>query len=331
VAGPAFTRFTVSPQRGVDAGRVARQARNLQIRLNLKTAPIIQTSQGRITIDVQREQREFIAYSAVRPLLAGDGGARVLAGIDLHGVPWFADLAAPESAHILVAGTSGSGKTQWLATAIASLIDTNTSATLRLVLVDPKRNAFPDLKESGFLWKSNSLLYPPEHDVVGALEELIEEMESRYARFEPARAQDLAEYAARTGETLPRIVCVFDEYADLMLGSKAQRSALENAVMRLGQKARAAGIHLIVATQRPSRDVVSGILRANLPCRVALRVTEALESRLVLDNRGGAELLLGSGDLLFLAQSDPVRLQAPYLSPEERAAVFEGQRVLRQG
>ena len=326
VTGPAFVRFTVNPRRGIDVKRIARQGANLQVRMNLARAPIIQTNAGHLTIDVQRADREFVPFSSIRELLPAldraAGNARMLAGIDLFGHPWFADLAAPESTHALVAGTSGSGKTLWLTTALASLILTNTPATLRLVLIDPKRNAFPEMKHSPFLWTPDSLLYPPEHDAIHAFEELIEEMERRYRLFESARAQHLAEYVARTGNGLPRIVCLCDEYADLVMANRKMRDEIERGISRLGQKARAAGIHLIIATQRPSRDVVSGTLKSNLPCRIALRVTDSIESRIILD-RTGAELLLGSGDLLFLTVGDPVRLQSPFLSQEERESLFE--------
>jgi DNA segregation ATPase FtsK/SpoIIIE-like protein len=165
------------------------------------------------------------------------------------------------------------------------------------------------------------LLHPPDDDVIAALHELIEEMERRYRLFEKARADHLSGYVTKTGEPLPRIVCVCDEYADLIMASRKSREELETAVMRLGQKARAAGIHLILATQRPSRTVVTGVLKANMPCRVALRVAEALESRIILD-RKGAENLLGWGDLLFSTGAEPLRLQSPYLDEQERRRVF---------
>ncbi len=314
LVGPAFVRYVVEPARRVSVKQVMNQGVNVQVRLGLARPPLIHLVEGRVAVDVERHDRETVLFSQVRGLLpqpdSATGNARLLAGIDFDGRPRFVDLN--ENPHILVGGTTGSGKTEWLRSAIASLAATNTPQTLRLMLIDPKRNAFADLKGSPFLCEPVGLLYPPDDDVIRALLEMVQEMERRYLLFEKEHADHLPEYVSRTGESLPRIVSVCDEFADLVMTSRRTREELETTVMRLGQKARAAGIHLILATQRPSRTVVTGVLKANLPCRVALRVTEALESRIILDRRG-AENLLGRGDLLLSTGGDPVRLQSPFL------------------
>jgi S-DNA-T family DNA segregation ATPase FtsK/SpoIIIE len=148
---------------------------------------------------------------------------------------------------------------------------------------------------------------------------LVDEMENRYRAFQAAGVDHLAEMQ-RSGARLPRIVCICDEYADLLF---AGRKEIEERIRRLGQKARAAGIHLVLAVQQPSREIVKGALQANIPARVGLRVTSRIESNMLLD-RGGAEDLLGNGDLLFKDIGDPVRLQGLYLPPDERRAVFGG-------
>ena len=325
VAGPAFVRYFVEPARGVAAGKVMRQGLNLQTRLRLAHAPLIDIVDGRIAVDVQRADREFVPFRDVRPSLGlfhpRSGSSRALAGVDLAGQPVFADFALPENAHALVAGVAGSGKTEWLRSALASLILSNTPETLRLVLIDPKRNAFPELARSAFLWAPDTFLCPPAHEVIPVLEALVEEMENRFELFEDVRADDLEAFALRSGQRLPRLFCFCDEFADLLLADKRARGVIETTVNRLGQKARAAGIHLVFATQRPSRNVISGILKANMPCRVALRVTDALESRIILDG-GGAENLLGRGDLLFSSASGRVRLQSPYLEDADRQSIF---------
>ena len=326
LVGPAFVRFHVEPARRVGVRKLCQQGLNLQVRLHIPRQPLIHLENGRIAVDVQRDDREAVPFSQVAGMLpaptGGAGNPRLLAGIDFAGEPRFADFSEPLSAHILVGGTSGSGKTEWLRAAIASLLSTNTPDSLRLVLVDPKRNAFADLRGSPFLLEGFGLLYPPEDDVVAALAGLAAEMERRYKLFEQAAGcTDAGEYLRRTGELLPRIVCVCDEYADVIFGNPRAREDVERVVRRLGQKARAAGVHLVLATQRPSRSVVTGVIKANLPCRVALRVTDGLESRMILE-RAGAENLLGRGDLLFVDFGDPVRLQAPYLSEEERRRIF---------
>jgi DNA segregation ATPase FtsK/SpoIIIE-like protein len=234
----------------------------------------------------------------------------------LNGRLQFVDLASPNNPHLLVAGTAGSGKTEWLRSAIAGLKFSNTPETLRLVLIDPKRTAFADLTGSPYL---DALVYPPEHSVIDALDPLIEEMERRYRLFEQTRAGDLPEYEEKTGSVLPRIVCVCDEYTDLLVDRAATKN-VGAAISRLGAKARAAGIHLIIATQHPDRKTVDGALKMNLAGRVCLRVADHHQSNMII-NQSGAERLLGKGDLFFLSIGDAVRLQSPYLSAQERGSV----------
>jgi len=220
----------------------------------------------------------------------------------------------------LVAGTSGGGKSEWLRSAVAGLMHSNTPETLRLVLIDPKRTAFAELKGSPYLQGPDGLVYPPEHSALDVLDSLIEEMEERYKLFEQSRVSDVSEYLAKTGTVLPRIVCVCDEYADLLVDGAATKN-VEAAISRLGAKARGAGLHLIVATQNPDRKTVNGALKRNLIGRVCLRVADHHQSKMII-NQSGAERLLGNGDLFFLSIGEPVRLQAPYLSAEERAQIF---------
>lgn len=322
LVGPAFVRYFIEAERRTTMNKILKQGMNVQMRLKLSSEPMIHLTDGRIAVDVQRASRESIPFSHVHELLQRSrSNSRVLAGVDLSGQPVFADFAAPEHAHMLVAGVAGSGKTEWLRVAIASLMVQNSSETLRLVLIDPKRNAFPELRSSPFLWRPDSFLCPPQDDAIAMLEALVNEMELRYEQFEKVRADHLADYHAKSSRLMPRIVCVCDEFADMLLGNKGAREEIENAINRLGQKARAAGIHLVLATQRPSRQVVSGILKANLPCRIALRVTDSLESRIILD-RNGAETLLGRGDLLFSGGGEPVRLQSPFLETADRRLIL---------
>jgi hypothetical protein len=323
--GPAFVRFFVQPERGVTTAKLLRQGANLQVRLGVSREPVIHMVDGRIAIDVARPNREVVLFQHLEPSIPrhSEGSSKALVGIDLSNQVHFLDFAAPEHAHVLISGVAGSGKSEWLRTALASLLIANTPQTLRLILIDPKRNAFPDLERSPFLLHPGALLYPPQDDVLPVLEQLVDEMESRYERFAEARADDLTGYMRTGAPVLPRIVVACDEFADLVMAGRQQRAAVESVLNRLGQKARAAGIHLLLATQTPRREVITGILRANTPARVALRVTTSVESRLILD-RSGAEKLLGRGDLLFASNHDPVRLQAPFLPGSERAAIFRG-------
>jgi DNA segregation ATPase FtsK/SpoIIIE-like protein len=251
------------------------------------------------------------------------GDSRVLAGIDLRGRIEFIDLAK-DSPHLLVAGVPGSGKSEWLRTAVASLIVTNTTDTLRLILIDPKRNAFGDLSGSGYLWRPNALLDTPQGHVIPILKDLIAEMQCRYDLFAELSADNLLDYQLKGGQQVPRLVCLVDEYAELLMGApkKADREQIETSFVRIAQMGRAAGIHLVLATQRPSRQVVTGVLKANIPGRVALRVSNRTESGVVLD-QSGAEFLLGRGDLLLAAGSSGLlRLQSAYMSDVDRRKIF---------
>jgi DNA segregation ATPase FtsK/SpoIIIE-like protein len=248
----------------------------------------------------------------------------VLAGVDLRGRLHFLDLTW-ECPHLLVGGGTGSGKTEWLRAAVASLMVTNTPDTLRLAVVDPKRNAFPELAAAPFLWRPNALVDSPDSSVLSLLEDLIEEMSRRNGLLKEAAADDLVQYRQRTGRTIPRVVVVVDEFAELLLsGGKKQRDEFEQCFIRIAAVGRAAGIHLILATQRPSRQVVSGNLKANLPGKIAMRVSTRIDSGVLID-QPGAEHLLGRGDLLLAGlSSDPIRLQSAWLSEEERQFIFRG-------
>jgi DNA segregation ATPase FtsK/SpoIIIE, S-DNA-T family len=159
---------------------------------------------------------------------------------------------------------------------------------------------------------------------ISALTQLIEEMKTRYGHLANASADNILDYQRKTGVQLPRLVCVVDEYAELLMstGNRADREQIEMSFVRIAQMGRAAGIHLVLATQRPSRQVVTGVLKANIPGRVALRVNTRTESGVVLD-QGGAEFLLGRGDLLLAAGTSTLtRLQSAYLTDEDRQKIF---------
>jgi len=316
VAGPAFFRFLINPGRGIKLEQIQRLAREIQVRLGLNRPPFIGVDSGRAVVDVERPERQIIRFTDVQDQLPDrdpvTGSALVPLGIDLDARLRFADLNDPLNAHILVAGTTGSGKTEWLRVAVQGLIHSNSSKTLRLVLIDPKRTAFNEFAESPYLLTPESLVFPDARPVVDVLEELVSEMERRYVAFQEAGVDTLNQYRGSTQQILPRIVCVCDEYYALIAGDTKKRKEVETQVSLLGAKARAAGIHLILATQQPSREVVKGVLDSNIPARVGLMMVKREESKMLL-GQTGAENLLGKGDLLFRDVGDPVRLQAPLL------------------
>jgi len=323
VVGPAFIRFTLIPGEGTRVTAIEQRAAELQIRLGLAAEPFISRDQGRLVLDVQRPDRQVITFDEVRGSLArmpsSCGSTQVPIGVDFSGELVCADLAKPEHCHLLVAGTTGSGKSEWLRMAIAGLMIRNTPETLRLVVIDPKRNAFHALRSSAFLLQP--LVFPDEQSAGEVLERLCDEMEARYAMMDGA--DTIADAALRAGRHLPRIVCVCDEYRDLISRGRKERLQIESQICRLGAKARAAGIHLILATQEASRDTIRGPLDANIPARVGLKMGRGLESRMLL-GVAGAEKLLGHGDLLFRDIQSPRRLQAPLLTEANRAEIFGG-------
>jgi len=321
IVGPSFLRFPVQPARGVRPEAVRKLAGAVQVRLGLQAPPFIHTAGSRLVVDVARPDREPVLFTAVRdqlpradPIL---GCSKLPVGLDLEGNLRMADLADSADCHLLVAGATGSGKSEWLRAMIAGLLLTNTPETLQLLLVDPKRNAFNELAGSPYLWGDRRIVYPDEVNPIDVFDRLVEEMEKRYRAFQAAGVDHLAELQQRGGR-LPRMVCICEEYADLLFRG---RKEIEERIRRLGQKARAAGIHLVLAVQQPSREIVKGALQANIPARVGLRMTSRYESNMLLD-RGGAEDLLGNGDLLFKDIGEPVRLQGLYLPPGERRAIF---------
>ncbi len=321
IVGPTFLRFPVELGRRVTINSLRQRVEEVQARLELAAPPRVSLEDGRLAVDMQRPDRQIIYFSTIRQQLPQRdpqfGNSQVPVGVKLNADLLLADFSQPENAHLLVAGTPGSGKSEWLRTAVAGLLVTNTPDTMRLALVDPKRNAFQLLRQSPLLY--TDIAYD-EQAATALLERLLIEMDARYTLMSQVNADNLADYVRLTQRRIPRIFAVFDEYADLMMGEHKQRQAIEAMVRRLGQKARAAGIHLILATQQPSSQVITGPIKAIITARVGLRM-QSMESKMLL-GESGTESLLGKGDLLYKCIGDPVRLQSPYLPPEELDQVF---------
>ena len=325
VVGPSFLRYHIMPEPGVKVDRILSLGRDLAVQLRLPKPALIRLEGGVLVLDLQRDDREKLGFAEFRPLLprSETGNCKVLVGVDLNRQPRFADLAS-DCPHILVAGTAGSGKSEWLLTALASLVDTNTPQALRVVLIDPKRVTFAgQFQNQQYLLEKGFLTTPGE--AIDALARLIELMENRYALLSKHGCTDLAMLQAKVpGEAPPRIVCFCDEYGNLV-AKKKDREAIEFSINQLGAKARAAGIHLIIATQDPRAQILSPILKTNLGGRVCLKTVSSIQSRLMLEENG-AESLLGHGDLLFKLTGEPLRLQAPLLGEAERGLLFSARR-----
>lgn len=328
-AGPRFLRFTVRLAPGARLNVLERRMPEVAHRLGM-VEPIVTQEAGSLYIDVARPDPKTVCFEEILSQLPGSdalvGSARVPVGVDSSNTLKLVDLASAGRSHFLVAGTSGSGKSEWLRMALAGLLQTNTPDTLRIVTIDPKLNAFADLEKSPFLWTREAWWIPGNgREASEVFEDLVEEMERRYQLTRESGSDNLADHVKTTGKPLPRIVCLCDEYMSLVLNKKI-KDQIEQHVGLLGAKARAAGIHLVLATQQPSRNIISGAIQTNLPCRVALTLTSHIESAMILGERG-AERLTSNGDLLYKDFGAPVRLQAPYLAAEARKKIFAGGRL----
>ena len=324
--GPTVTQFGIEPAMGVTVSRILARQNDLALRLGATSLRMEAPVPGKRVVGIE-VPNVAKAVVTLREILASPeferlGSPLSLAlGRDVAGRPVVADLA--KMPHLLIAGSTGSGKSVCLNGIIACLLMQCTPADLHLLLIDPKTIELTPYEGIPHL----RLPVVTEMDkVVGVLKWAIGEMERRYALFAKHRVRNLAGYneLVASGEVpevrrLPYLVLVIDELADLMMTAPDE---VETSIARLAQKARAAGIHLILATQRPSVDVVTGLIKANFPTRIAFAVSAQVDSRVILD-MPGAEKLLGRGDMLYLSaeSAKPQRVQGTYLSDAEIGAL----------
>jgi S-DNA-T family DNA segregation ATPase FtsK/SpoIIIE len=302
--GPSITRYELKPERGVKISRISSLADDLALALAATSVRIEAPIPGKSAVGIE-VPNTTVSVVAIREILQNIPKTLALPmalGKDITGRPVMGDLA--KMPHLLVAGATGAGKSVCLNCVIASLLVTSTPEEVELLMIDPKRveltvyNGIPHLK--------NEVITDPSL-AAGALAMITREMDQRYERFAKASVRKIEEYNAKfPDEKLPYIVVVIDELADLMLVAPAK---VEMLIMRLAQLARATGIHLIVATQRPSVDVITGLIKANIPSRIAFAVSSQVDSRTILD-MGGAERLLGRGDMLYLPIDAPKPIRA---------------------
>jgi S-DNA-T family DNA segregation ATPase FtsK/SpoIIIE len=355
--GPVVTQFEVVPGAGVKAGRIVALADDLAMSMrapSIRVAPI--PGKGAVGVEVPNPIARMVT---LRELIESSDWGRgraalpIALGRDLEGKPVVADLA--KMPHLLIAGATGTGKSVTINTIITSLVYRHTPRELRLLMVDPKMvelsmyNALPHLRHK---------VVTNNHDAATVLKWAVFEMNRRYELLQANGARNLADFNRKVEEgkalrnpprpkislvtisaeapdtppeppaednytegVLPMIVIVIDELADLMMTVQAE---VETPLAMLAQKARAIGIHLILATQRPSVNVITGLIKANFPSRIAFRVASKVDSRTILD-QNGAEALLGNGDMLFLppGKSEPMRLQGAYIGTEDSEKVME--------
>jgi len=320
VAGPTVTLFEVEIAKGVRLSRITALADDLALSLAASTVRILAPIPGKslVGIEVPNVRRSSVTLGDVLAP-AGEGGPLLLAiGKDVAGAPVLADLATMP--HLLIGGTTGSGKSVAINAMLMSVLMRTTPAEVRLILIDPKRVELS-------LYNSVPHLYVPvvtePKEAASALAWSVSEMERRLKVLQTAGARNIGAYNAmvqdgkgpENAEELPYLVIVIDELADLMMVAAKE---VEDSIVRIAQLARAAGIHLVVATQRPEANVVTGIIKANITNRIAFNVASAIDSRVILD-QPGAEKLVGLGDMLFStpAWAKPKRIQGCYVSEDE--------------
>ncbi|MGA8533542.1 MAG: DNA translocase FtsK, partial [Candidatus Tumulicola sp.] len=320
--GPSITRYELRPERGVKISKIASLADDLALALAATSVRIEAPIPGKSAVGIE-VPNQTIAVVAVREILEAIPNRGQIPplwmalGKDITGRPVFGDLC--NMPHVLVAGATGAGKSVCLNAIIASLLVTATPDQVQMLMIDPKRVELTVFNGIPHLIKE--VITDPRL-AAGALFEMTKEMDARYERFAKAGVRKIEEYNAKyPDENLPYVVIVIDELADLMLVAPAK---VETTIMRLAQLARATGIHLIVATQRPSVDVITGLIKANIPSRIAFAVSSQADSRVVLD-MNGAERLLGRGDMLYLPidAPKPVRAQGALISASEVARLVE--------
>ena len=328
--GPTVTRYDLELEAGVKLNKLTNLAGDLALSLGVASVRIAPIPDKSSTVGVEvpnklvsmvylREILESNAFTAAKSKLS------FAVGKDISGNSIVGNIA--KLPHLLIAGTTGSGKSVCMNSLILSLLFKSTPDEVRLIMIDPK------MVELGIYNGIPHLYIPVVTDpkkAAGSLQWAVIEMLKRYRLFSEIGVRDLAaynEHRRRDGEpTLPQVVIVIDELADLMMVASKE---VEESICRVAQMGRAAGMHLVIATQRPSADVITGLMKANIPSRIAFAVASAMESRIILDS-GGAEKLLGNGDMLYapLGSGKPMRVQGAFVTDEEREQVIE---FIKQG
>lgn len=334
--GPSVTRYALKPAQGVKLSRIANHRQELAYALRAESIRIEAPIPGKalVGIEIPNETKSMVGLASLFSAPGWDVADKpllVALGKGISGTPLFSNLA--KMPHLLIAGTTGSGKSVMVHTIINSLIFRNSPQDLKFIMVDPKKVELT-------LYNNIPHLYTPVITnpklTIRTLNWAVNEMERRYDRLEEEGVRDIGSYHSQVygaalkknknddtdlPEKMPYIVIIIDELADIMMSYPKE---LEAAIVRLAQKSRAVGIHLILSTQRPSVNVITGLIKANIPSRIALKVASQIDSRTIIDT-AGAEQLLGQGDLLFTSSESPKqeRVQSAFVSDGEVKRVVD--------
>ncbi|MBF0537472.1 MAG: PD-(D/E)XK nuclease family protein [Nitrospirae bacterium] len=326
---PQLIRYKARPDAGVKVASLISRAADLKVQLSLKKPPLIEPAEGFVTIDILKERPDTVLWTDVIEAPEYVANTSVVAfpiGIGVDNQVLIADLADPLNCHVLVAGSTGSGKSEFLRCLVASLIKRNTPQTLRFSIVDPKKLTFAgkvrlhQREKDSDMSGSAYLTEPIIHDIdatIDCLQRAVDDMDARYGLLARAGVKDLGDYLQSGRQDMPYYVIIMDEFGDIVLSAnKEQQRHFEAIVVRLAAKGRACGIHLVLATQRPEVRIVTGTIKANLPLKICLKVTSSKNSQIVLDKTGG-EVLRGYGDMLCERGNGLERAQSPLITKEE--------------
>lgn len=319
--GPVITMFEILPSPGVKLSKIVGLADNIALRLAASRVRIVAPIPGKqaVGIEIPNKKRSIVSFKELINLNIFKKSRYelpIILGKDISGEAQIIDLV--QTPHLLIAGATGSGKSVCVNSLITSLLFKKTPEEVRLLLIDPKMVELKMYNDIPHLL--TPVITEPKHSFQ-ALQYCLYEMERRYSLLDSIGVRDILSFNKKikeknlTADKLPHIVIVIDEFADLMATTGKE---LEATISRLASMSRAVGIHLVLATQRPSVDVITGLIKANIPCRIAFMVASKFDSRIIIDSVG-AEKLLGQGDMLFASAWDPVpvRIQGSFLSEEE--------------
>lgn len=314
--GPSITRYEMEPAAGVKVSKIVHLADDIALKLAATDIRIEAPIPGKAAVGIEVPNKKLTGVN-LRDVIDTDtfrkaaGGVPVCLGKDIAGNPIVADLT--KMPHLLVAGSTGSGKSVCINTFIASILFKQRPEDVKLILIDPKVVELSNY--NGIPHLLTPVVTDPKK-AASVLRWAVREMDDRYKRFAITHTRDISRYnELHPEDTMPFIVIIIDELADLMMMASDD---VEKSIIRLGQKARACGMHLVLATQRPSVDVLTGLIKANVPSRIAFAVSSQVDSRTILD-MAGAEKLIGKGDMLFypLGASKPLRVQGAFISDSE--------------
>lgn len=326
IDAPQLIRYQIRPGVGVKAVSLANRADDLMVQLELTNVPHIQPDSGFVAVDVpKRKPKTIWLRDIINSSVMNESFSPLTfpLGININNRLLTGDLCDSNTCHVLIGGMTGSGKSEFLKSMIFSLMKRNSPQTLQMTLIDPKILSFHIFRDSPFLQQ------PVITDIelsIETLDQIVEEMERRYQQLaHEGYDQLLSRY--KDGKTdIPFMIVFVDEFGDLILSDKEKKKIFEDLISRIAQKGRAAGIHLVLATQRPEAKVVTGLIKANLPLKICLRVNTRTNSDIILDQSGGQNLL-GKGDMLCSLGLGLERVQAPFIPNEQLSVELQNMKL----